>query len=35
MTGHGLVAQGMLCLLGMGLFLAGLIGVVKQGMWKQ
>jgi hypothetical protein len=35
MTGHDLVVREMLCLLGVALFLTGLIGVVKRGMWKQ
>ncbi len=35
MIAHGVVLRVMLCVLGAGMFIAGLIGTVKQGLWKQ
>ena len=35
MIAHDIVLRVILCLLGAGMFIAGLIGTVKQGLWKQ
>ena len=32
---HDVVLRLILCVLGAGMFFAGLIGTVKQGLWKQ
>lgn len=35
MIAHGVALRVLLCLLGAGMLIAGLIGTVKQGLWKQ
>jgi hypothetical protein len=35
MIGHEVVLHGILCVLGAGMLVAGVIGTVKQGLWKQ
>jgi hypothetical protein len=35
MIAHDVVSRAILCLLGAGMFIAGLIGTVKQGLWRQ
>lgn len=35
MTGQDMVARALLCLLGAFMFIAGVVGTVKQGWWKQ
>jgi hypothetical protein len=35
MIEHGVVLRVILCLLGAEMFIAGLIGTVKQGLWRQ
>jgi len=35
MIEHGVVLRVILSLLGAGMFIAGLIGTVKQGLWRQ
>ena len=35
MIAHDIVLRVILCLLGAGMLIAGLIGTVKQGLWRQ
>jgi hypothetical protein len=35
MTAQDVMARALLCLLGLGMLIAGLVGTVKQGWWKQ
>lgn len=35
MTGQDMVARALLCLLGLGMLIGGVVGTVKQGWWKQ
>jgi hypothetical protein len=35
MIAHEVVVRVILCLLGARMFIAGLIGTVKQGLWRQ
>ena len=35
MIAHDVVLRVILCLLGAGMLIAGLIGTVKQGLWRQ
>lgn len=35
MIAHDVVLRAILCLVGAGMLVAGLIGTVKQGLWKQ
>jgi hypothetical protein len=35
MIAHDILLRMMLCVLGAGMFIAGLIGTVKQGLWKR
>jgi hypothetical protein len=34
-SAHNVVLRLVCCLLGAGMFFAGLIGTVRQGLWKQ
>ncbi len=35
MTAHDVASRVFLCLLGAGMFIAGILGTVKQGWWRQ
>jgi hypothetical protein len=35
MSGHEVALRVIACVLGAGMFIAGLIGAVKQGFWNQ